>query len=380
MKIAVLVKSFVVTGGMERYAVEVARRLKQKGHEIHLYARAADPAWTEGIIHHVVPNKRRYSSVANSLSFARECYKLLQGENYDVIHSHERGYCQDLLTLHTFSYKGSTQRFSRIKRIDRVYLSPRSLLYLWLERRQMQTPFLVSVSEAVQKDCETCYVKVNHTAVITPGVDTEWFSPGAIGRMRNEVREAESIRPDDMVVLFVGSEFKRKGLDDLIPAIGAGMKLWVVGAGERRGHYLGLVERHGLERQVRFAGHSKDVRRFYAMADVVVLPSISEAFGMVALEGMACGLPVIVRAGTGAAPLVRQRENGYVFKDPGELASLLNELSGALEERLDVGRRARRTAMDHTWDHTAEMYESLLSRIAEKKRSESQHQPWSMGF
>jgi hypothetical protein len=65
------------------------------------------------------------------------------------------------------------------------------------------------------------------------------------------------------------------------------------------------------------------------------------------------------------------------FNDPGELPSLLKKLSGDLEERIEVGREARKTAMSHTWDHTAEAYESLFSRIAEKKRSEAPRQPSS---
>ena len=115
LRIAVLVKNFITTGGLERYACEITRRLLEKGHTIDLYTRVADEHLSKGMTVYRVPDKYRSMSVLNSLSFAVETARMLRDKDYDIIHSHERGYRQDVLALHTLSYKGGTKTFSLLK-------------------------------------------------------------------------------------------------------------------------------------------------------------------------------------------------------------------------------------------------------------------------
>ena len=89
LKIAVLIKRFIATGGAERYAVEVARRLADRGHRIDLYARQVDDELVAGIRFVKIPDRLRFSSVLNSWSFAHETARRLSGRAYDVIFSHE---------------------------------------------------------------------------------------------------------------------------------------------------------------------------------------------------------------------------------------------------------------------------------------------------
>lgn len=367
LKIAVLVKRFISSGGAERYAVEVARRLLNKGHDIDLYARVADKELSVGMSIHQVPNKCKFSSVLNSVSFAREAAQMLQGKNYDVIHSHERGYMQDILTIHTFSYKGGTERYSFLKKIDRIYLSPRSGLYLWLERKQMSAPRLVAVSTVIREDIRTYYKRDKGVSVITPGVDTAWFHPLRVEENRKEMRREEKISADEMIVLFVGSEFRRKGLDCLIPAIGPGMRLLIVGKGERERHYRRLVSKCGMAQKVHFKGLSDNIRMYFALADVVVLPSLSDAFGMSILEAMACGHPVVCSANAGVSALIEDGINGFIFHDPSKLSGILMRLLDPIERRR-LGVQARKTAEKHTWDTAADKYEKLYFEVAEKKK------------
>jgi UDP-glucose:(heptosyl)LPS alpha-1,3-glucosyltransferase len=369
MKIAVLVKSFILAGGAERYAVELARRLVKRGHEIDLFSRFADAGLAEGMGRVVVPNRWRFSSAANSLSFAREAARLLDGRHYDVIHSHERGYRQDVLTLHTFSWAASLRKYSFLRRLDMTWLSYRSWIYLALEKRQMATARLAAVSDLVREDVRNHYGRTEGVRVIPPGVDTDLFHPAWAAEHREPLRSEMAIAPDEMVVLLVGSEFRRKGLDLLIPAIGRGMRLVVVGQGERRDHYAALAAACGISDRIHFAGLiESDVRRFYAIADVVALPSLSDAFGMSVLEAMACGIPVVTSPGAGAASLVRQGENGYVVADSAGIAAALEGLlDPALRGR--IGAAARKTAEDHSWDAVADAYESLFAEAAAQKRA-----------
>ena len=367
LAVAVVVKNFISTGGSERYAVEVTRRLLEKGHHVDLYAREADRDLSFGMNHHRVPNRFKFSSVCNSISFAVDTARMLIGKSYDIIHSHERGYMQDVLTVHTYSYKKGAERYSLLKKIDRIYLSPRSGLYLWIERKQMTTPFLVAVSKPVKDDIRKYYNRDKGVSVITPGVDTTRFNPFWVAQNRDRVRRDEEIPEDEMVILFIGSEFRRKGLDDLVPAIKNGMRLLIVGKGERERHYRRLVSRCGAMDRVHFKGHSDDVRSYLAAADVVVLPSLSEAFGMSILEGMACGHPVVTSSNTGVSALIEDGSNGFTFENPSELPRILKRLSDPAEKRR-LGEQARKTAIKHTWKKAAEKYENLYYQVAESKK------------
>ncbi len=365
LKIAVLIKRFITTGGSERYAAEITQRLLEKGHDIDLYAKITDNKIAKGMNIHPVPDKLKFSSVFNSFSFALETARMLRGKTYDIIHSHERGYFQDISTVHTFSYKEGVSRYSFLRKILNVWLSPRSRMHLWLEQKQMDTPWLAPVSESVREDIRKHYNRDNNIAVITPGADTDWFHPRWTADRRAEIRREENIPEDELAVLFVGTEFRRKGLDYLIPAVGPGMCLMVVGKGERDKHYRNLAAECGVAEKVHFKGLSDDVRKYFAAADAVVLPSLSEAFGMSVLEGMACGLPVVASSNTGVSDLIENDVSGFVFNDFSELPGVLNQLKDT-EKRKELGMQARKTAEEYTWDIAADKYEQLFYQIAGK--------------
>ena len=365
LKIAVVVKSFVTTGGSEGYAVEITRRLRDRGHDIHLFARRCDEKYMEGISLYRVPSAHIFlPGAVDSVYFATKVARMLDGKEFDVIHSHERGWRQDILTVHTFTYKGGLYKYSSIRRLDQTYLSYRSWLYLWIEKRQMRTPYLAAVSEVISQDIEKYYNRTDDVVVIQPGVDTKFFHPSFAAENREQVRHEENISSDDMVVLFVGAEFRRKGVDRLIPAIGPGMRLLVVGRGERMNHYRNLAIKCGIADRVRFVGHVEDVRRYYAAADVFVLPSLFEGFGMTILEAMACGLPVVSSGNTGGAGLIENGRNGFVFNDQNELPGILQNLIDA-DLRKRIGHEARKTAEEHTWDKETTMYEGIYYQIAD---------------
>ena len=367
MKIAVLVKSFILAGGAERYAVELTRRLMEKGHDIDLYARYVDGQLTGGMRHIRVPDRCTFSSAGNSLSFAREAARLLAGKKYDVIHSHERGYLQDVATLHTFSYRSALRKYSPLRRMDMTYLSHRSWIYLWLEKRQMATSRLVAVSNLIRDEVRENYRRSEGVHVIPPGVDPDQFHPAWVAEHREALRKEMGIGRDEMAVLFVGSEFRRKGLDLLIPAIGPGMRLVVVGQGERLDHYIRLAAAHGIGDRIRFTGLVKsDVRKYYAIADVVALPSLSDAFGMSILEGMACGIPAVASPGAGVSSLITSGVNGFVAADSTGLAASLNRLLDP-SLRVSLGAAALRTAQNHSWEKVADAYESVFYDAVEQK-------------
>lgn len=368
LNIAMLAKDFSRSGGMERYALEMARAMLDRGHRLELFCRNCATELLPGAVIHRLPERFRFSSVVNAWDLALTARRQLTGRLYDVVHSHERAFCQDVLTLHCFSFRGGLERYQGWRRLDQHYCSLRNRLYLALEARQMQTPRLVAVSSVVRDEYLGYYQPSAPPVIIPPGVDGEWFHPERIREARPAARRQGPYDEQRLVVLLVGSEFQRKGLDLLLAAVARteNTSLLVAGRGERPDYYAALVRQLGLSKRVRFAGLVADVRAMYAAADVVALPSRSEAFGMTVLEGMACGLPVIVAPNAGAAALVEHGVNGFVAREAAAVAAIFNELQDP-QKRAMIGAQARNTATAHGWRQTADAYEALYYQVAKGK-------------
>ncbi len=365
LKIAVLVKNFNKYGGAEKYAVEVTQRLAERGHSIDLYSWNADHDLVSDIRYIQVPCKLKNSGFLNLLSFGRETTRLLKSESYDAVISHDRTWGHDISVVHTFSYKTGLEKYSFIRMIDQVWLSPRAWVYLWLEKKQMAKKILVPVSAVIKKDIKKRCGRTENVSVITPGIDTEFFSPLSVLGQRDKTRAVEKISQNDLNVLFVGSEFRRKGLDILIPAVSEGMQLFVAGRGEHMKYYKKLAEKNNNSR-IKFLGLQKDMLKWYAATDVVVLPSVLEAFGMSILEGMSCGLAVIAGENTGAAFLIDHGKNGFICSTTEDIADILIRLRD-LNLRRKIGMCARKTALENTWEHAVDLFEALCIENKERK-------------
>ncbi len=368
LSVGVIVKSFTTNGGAEKFAVEIAKRMLTRNHIVTIFAREIDADAARGMNIHLIAKQMRFSSALSLYKFATASSMLVNGSGCDVIHSHEKGVSCDVATIHTFSYMHGLERLSFLKKLSTFYLSPRGLLYYWLEKKQFESTAIVAVSETIKRDINRYFPDADNIFTITPGVDISDFKPDKKTHLINR-RESKKEDTNDrqLTVLFVGSEFRRKGLDNLILFLPEKARLVIVGRGDHLQHYRQLVKTAGLNNRVVFEGLVDNITDYYALADVLVLPSLREAFGMTALEAMACGLPVVVSAATGVASLIENENNGFVFNQPSELKGIVKRLADpALRKR--IGRNARRTAINHTWDSAADQYEAIYRDILDKKR------------
>ncbi|HZZ86328.1 MAG TPA: glycosyltransferase family 4 protein [Anaeromyxobacteraceae bacterium] len=176
-------------------------------------------------------------------------------------------------------------------------------------------------------------------------VDTQAFRHRTVGRA--EVRSAHS-SGDAPVVCFSGQLIQRKGLDLLLQAmqrVSADARLWVIGDGPLRRKYEELAASL-LPGRVTFLGARpyRELPDLYGAADLLVMPSLLEVWGLVVNEAMAVGLPVVVSCTAGAAPdLVEGKGTGFTVdpNDVGALASAIDRLVRDPELRADMGRRAQ---------------------------------------
>jgi glycosyltransferase involved in cell wall biosynthesis len=202
------------------------------------------------------------------------------------------------------------------------------------------------------------------------GVDVERFRPYLDGR---SIRARFGIAPDRALALFVGALDRAhhfKGLDVLFRALARlddlPLDLLVVGDGDLRPEYERRVAAAGLGGRLRFAGRVDDAElpQCYAASDLVVLPSVGrgEAFGMVLLEGLACGKPVVASDLPGVRSVVQATGGGLVVPpgDADALARALAALARAPEWRRALGQVGRTTVeRDFAWPILSRRLETL---------------------
>lgn len=174
-----------------------------------------------------------------------------------------------------------------------------------------------------------------------------------------------------------------KGLDVLLRALpllaqrGSALKLKVGGEGDLLPYYRTLARELGVLDGTEFLGYVPEdgLPGFYNSLDVFVLPSTDrrfEGFGLVALEALACGRPVITTTAAGVAPLIAENGCGLVVppEDPQALAEAIDRLLSDPALRAEMGRRGRELAERLSWDKMAEAYERLYRAVIRERKGD----------
>jgi glycosyltransferase involved in cell wall biosynthesis len=180
-------------------------------------------------------------------------------------------------------------------------------------------------------------------------VNTDRFRPDA--SVRSEVRLAQGVG-EEFVVVTVAYLIKEKGIDVVIRAmseLSSDAVLWVVGQGPEQANLQALAQERGLGERVRFLGPKRNVEPFMQAADCFVCPSIwAEAVGLVNLEALACGLPVIASRIGGLPEMIVEKRTGFLFTsgDSAELAGHLKNLMSDVQRRRRMGLEARADAIE----------------------------------
>jgi D-inositol-3-phosphate glycosyltransferase len=384
------------TGGMNVYVREVSRELGRMGVSVDVFTRSQDPSIQRvvrlgeraRVIHLAagaeapMARERVYDHLDEFVE-GIEAWRIAEAIDYDLIHAHYWLSGSAALALKTRWSVPVLQMFHTLGRLkNRVARSAAELepaVRLEEETRIVSEADRIVAANVVERAelLRDYAAHASRIATIPCGVDTDLFTPGD----RAEARRRLGL-DDRPVLLWVGRIAPIKGLDTLLDTVarlregGQEMRLLVVGGDADEptsGHETSLrqrIARLGLVDSVRFVGSQPQsvLPLYYAAADLTVLPSYYESFGMVALEAMACGSPVIASRVGGLVTTVRDGVTGFLVPDGdvGALAERIETLVTDPELRWRLGREGVRWAAQHRWPCVAEAvckeYASLESR------------------
>jgi len=373
-------------GGAETYIGDLARRLARDGHAVHLYAARWDAA--------ALPPATHYHRVEVSgprflrpWRFAAACEDALKNGRHDASIGFDKTWGQDVLYpqggLHAAAAAHNLLKFpdaaSRAVAAVGKWLDPAAWSFARLERKQYlgpNRPVIVVNSFMVRTHFEQYYgVPPESVRVVRSAIDPLRFAADDRLKRRHEERGRWMVFPDETVGLFVAMNYRLKGLSPLLNALARvprnkPFKLIVVGNSKHR-RYQEQAERLGVADRVRFLGHRDDPRDCYFAADFLVHPTFYDPCSLVALEALACGLPVVTSRYNGASELLSPPNDGIVIDDPHDAAAL-----GAAMYRFtdraycaEAARAARETGTRWTFEHHYQALLDVFASVRSAKRA-----------
>ena len=381
------------TGGMNVYVREVTRYLGRCGVHVDVYTRSQDEhvphvlldlGYGNRVVHipagpEVPLPKQELAAYLPEFAEGIRRFAAEKGIHYDLIHSHYwmSGIAAERLkaewkvpVVHMFHTLGMMK--------NRIARSPAEMEGEYRvngEKRVLQVADrIIAPTLAEQSQLHFLYkADDSKIVIIPPGVDTSRFYPIPM----EEARESIGVPMNDRLLLFVGRIEPLKGLETLIRAIGLmsdqGVQcqvphyLAVVGGdpaasgeniSDEMARLQSLRQELGMNELVLFLGKraQDSLPYYYLAADVLIMPSHYESFGMVALEAMACGTPVVASQVGGLAFLIQDGITGFVVPDgdPRALSDRLTRLLTEPDLRQRLGDQAAAYARQYAWEHVVD--------------------------
>jgi len=348
------------TGGGQIIAFKLSEALALAGHRVH-YLAIAPEGYERQVDWGEVEFVDKAPGLLQAVPLATQLATSAQRDQYDIVHVHVAndtiGYC---LAYALARRMGVRARLALSIYAPRTYALPRSIGEVITAFCCHSADLIFCLSEFSKRDISRAYrVPTSRLVVTYAGVDSA-FTANTARRDRNE--------DDPYTLLFCGrlnGPHEQKGVDVLLkslPLILSQHKvvLNVIGTGPRLTQYQALAGELGVAEQVRFLGFvdHEEMPRHYQQADLLVLPSRRESFGLVLAEAMACGLPVVATTAGAISEVVEDGRTGILVPpgDPVALAHAITSLLDAPATMRAMGQRGRERALrKFTWRRVGEI-------------------------
>lgn len=379
MKIACATWSYDEHQGISRCVVELTARLAAE-HEVHVYAAEVHAQARPGVHLHPVPLRFPRAHV-NDWDFFFRAGRRLRQQSFDLLHVHFPVWCPaDVYTCHGIARMAlrALRRFPPEAKLD----VPTRRMLPWYVQIPLYTyvarnprTLIAAVSRKAQLEAaEESGRRAEDIAVVPNAVDLQRFRPEAGARWRRDMRQRLGLADGQFVLLWVGNHLRHKGirhalrtLEQLPPEA----VLLAVGGDSPDSvpDLAASITRLQSAGRLKFCGVALDIEKYYAAADALLFPSLYESFGLVVLEAMAMGLPVVTARTVGfAEEAIRDGSNGFVVDqcwDSEAMAMRIRRLMSEAGLAARVGEAAYLTAKRYGWDQyvlaTERVYERALA-------------------
>jgi len=193
-----------------------------------------------------------------------------------------------------------------------------------------------------------------------------------------KTREALGLPPDKFIFVTIGRLVKRKNLEDLLHIFRDAQEIFpsillVIGDGPEKENIENLAKQLGISGEIRLLGRVSDEEKFQylAVSDVYLSTAIHEGFGIVFLEAMECGLPVLSYDRGGQTDFLREGKTGYLIElgNKGNFVSKLKELLNSDSLRAEVRAHNKNYVKEFYIEHVAEKYISIFNEVAASRKS-----------
>ncbi len=362
-------------GGIQEHVYHLGVELKKRGHLVKVITGAAgenscppglDVIRVGRIIQY--PANKSFSKMTVGPGIGGKLRRIFRNEKFDIVHVH--GALSPFLPVYSHILCHTTTIHTFHSQFEESI--PYGIFKKLLQRCMLRIDGIIAVSNAA-KECTSRYLSGNYT-IIPNGIDMQRFNP------KNE--RCKKFEGKEPMILFVGRFEPRKGLKFLFLAFNEiiaqipGATLVIVGEGKLRDYYKGFLSKQALQ-SVYFEGKvSMEVLpSYFVTSDIFCSPAYTgESFGIILLEALASGTPVVASDIQGYRTVIRNGHNGLLVppKNPGEITSAIMKILENAQLRKQLVRDGLKSAQKYSWNTVTDMIEKFYFEMLQKKQLDNE--------
>jgi glycosyltransferase involved in cell wall biosynthesis len=385
-----------VIGGAERVLFEQSTRLSKRGHSVHVLTRKlGNQKQSPEIINGVkewrydVDKKSNFTFLKTTWHNSKSLFKLLQKKyNFEIINFHQpfsslaviqsplNNNAKKIYTCHSLSFEEYISRNIKPKGLTaRTLFKLNVFTRRSIEKRALKkSNEIIVLSHFTQNKLSVTYnIPSQKISIIPGGVDLNRFQPS---NNKKQIRQHFNIPDDKMILFSVRNLVPRMGLENLIVAIQKVVEhtkdifLVLGGEGPLKDSLITLADKLNIKDYIHFAGFipEKELINYYQMADIFVLPTLElEGFGLVTLEAMACGVPVLGTPVGGTQEILGKFDPNFLFEDTSSdaMTKLILEkyrlITGSPNGWSDISKRCRNFVEEnYSWEKNVDSLEKIF--------------------
>jgi len=380
-------------GGSGVVATELGIELAARGHDIHFitYSQPFRLTGREANIHFhevAVSNYPLFEHPPYDLALATRMAEVAEFYSLDLLHVHyaiphsvSAYLAQKMVQTRTLSTRGRHLPFITTLHGTDITLVGLDRSYLPITRFGIeQSDGVTAISSYLRDRTREAFAITSEIEVIRNFVNCDVYlrKPDLVTSMRPRfARPATSTEPAERLVVHLSNFRPVKRVPDVVEVFARVAKamparLMLIGDGPDRSIAEYLAAKHGIQDRVHFLGKQDNVNELLPLADLMLMPSEMESFGLAALEAMACGVPTIATRVGGVPELVNDGENGLLF-NVGDVDAMSSAAISLLRDQprlAKMAEAARKTAQDHFCaSRIIPLYEAYYDRVVARAAS-----------